>query len=157
MTYPTTITAPAGLPFIDIVREFDATPEQVFRAQSDPRLIEQWLGPREYKTRVEEWDCRVGGQYRYVVSAGGAEQAFRGVFHTVEPAKFVIQTFEWEGMPGHAVLESATYERLDNGRTRLSTHSAGMSVEDRDGTIANGMERGAVDSMDRLEELLATL
>lgn len=155
MTNPTTITAPAGLPFIDVVREFDATPEQLWRAHTEPRLIEQWLGPEGTQTRVEYWDAQPGGRYRYVVNSHGMDQAFFGVTHSAVPGKSSIQTFEWEGMPGHAALEFATYEDLGNGRTRLSTHTVGMSVEDRDAQIGSGMESGIIDSMNRLDAVLA--
>ena len=154
MTNPTTITMAPGLPFVDVVREFDATPEELFRVQNDPRLIEQWLGPRELKTRVDVHDARVGGTYRYVnIAEDGSEYGFRGVFHTVEPGKLVIQTWEFDGFPGLATLETATYEDL-GGRTRLTTHSVYPSVEARDGAAAAGMTHGIEDSMARLDELL---
>lgn len=156
MTNPTTITTEPGVPFVDIVREFEATPEQLFRVQTDPRLIEQWLGPREYGMRVEEYDVRAGGKYRYVNTDGeGNEFAFHGVFHSVDPAKLVIQTWEWEGMPGQATLERASYEDLGNGRTRLTTRTVFPSVEARDATVENGMSHGILDSHARLDELLA--
>ena len=154
MTNPTTITMEPGLPFVDVVREFDATPEDLYRAQSDPRLIEKWLGPRELETRVDEYDARVGGTYRYVnIAPDGSEYGFRGVFHTVEPGKLVIQTWEFDGFPGLATLETATYEDL-GGRTRLTTHSVYPSVEARDGAAASGMTHGIEDSMSRLDEVL---
>ncbi len=156
MTNPTTITMPEGLPFVDVVREFDATPEQLYRAQTDPRLIEQWLGPRRYRTRVDEYDARVGGQYRYVnIDDDGTEYGFRGVFHTVEPAKLTINTWEWDGFPGAATLETARYEDLGGGRTRLTTRSVFPSVEARDGSAQNGMAGGIEESMARLDEVLA--
>ena len=154
MTNPTTITMEPGLPFVDVVREFEATPIELYRAQSDPRLIEKWLGPRELTTRVDEYDARVGGTYRYVnVAPDGSEYGFRGVFHTVEPGKLVIQTWEFDGFPGLATLETATYEDL-GGRTRLTTHSVYPSVEARDGAAAAGMSHGIEDSMARLDEVL---
>jgi uncharacterized protein YndB with AHSA1/START domain len=84
MSNPTTITARPGTPFIDITREFDATPAQVFRAATDPALIARWLGPRSLSMDIEECDGRPGGTYRYVNrDADGTEYRFRGVFHTV--------------------------------------------------------------------------
>jgi uncharacterized protein YndB with AHSA1/START domain len=154
---PTTITAQPGTPFIETVREFDAPPELVFRASTDPELLAQWMGPRELTTRVEENDVRPGGSYRFVqTDPDGNEFGFRGVFHSVVPAKFVVQTFEFEAMPEYVSLEYANYEDLD-GRTRLVSRSIYPSVEARDGAIESGMERGIYDSMDRLEELLARL
>ncbi len=153
---PTTITAQPGTPFVDLEREFDATPDQVFRASSDPELVAQWLGPRELETTIVEYDVRSGGRYRYVQHApGGGDFGFHGVFHSVEPGVRVIQTFEFEGAPGQVSLETATYEDLGNGRTRFHSHSIYPSVETRDMVIASGMERGVIDSMDRLAEILA--
>jgi uncharacterized protein YndB with AHSA1/START domain len=151
---PTTITAKPGTPFVDLEREFDATPDQVFRAATDPSLVTQWLGPRGYEMIIDEYDVRNGGRYRYIHrTPEGDEFAFRGVFHSIEPGVRVIQTFEWEGAPGQVSLETATYEDL-GGRTRLHTHSVFPSVEARDAMIASGMETGARDSMDRLAEVI---
>jgi uncharacterized protein YndB with AHSA1/START domain len=154
MSNPTTITAQPGTPFIDITREFDATPAQVFRAATDPELIARWLGPRSLSMDIEEYDCRPGGAYRYVNrDADGAEYRFRGVFHTVARNECVVQTFEYEGAPGQVSLETVTYEDL-GGRTRLRTRSVFPSVEARDAMLASGMEHGVNDSYDKLAELV---
>jgi uncharacterized protein YndB with AHSA1/START domain len=154
MSNPTTITAQPGTPFIDITREFDATPAQVFRAATDPELIARWLGPRSLSMDIEEYDCRPGGAYRYVNrDADGTEYRFRGVFHTVARNECVVQTFEYEGAPGQVSLETVTYEDL-GGRTRLRTRSVFPSVEARDAMLASGMEHGVNDSYDKLAELV---
>jgi len=151
---PTTITALPGTPFIDVVRDFDATPAQVFRASTDPGLVSRWLGPRDLEMQVVEYDVRPGGSYRYLHrDAGGNEYRFHGVFHNVVENEMVVQTFEFEGTPGSVSLESMTYEDF-GGRTRLRTHAIFPSIEARDTAIASGMERGIVDSMERLEALI---
>ena len=150
----TTITAEPGTPFIDMVREFDATPEVLYRVSTDPELIPRWLGPSDLDTRVEQYDVRPGGGYRYVqTDRDGNEFGFRGIFHTVEPGVRTIQTFEFEGMPGFVNLEYATYDDL-GGRTRYTGHSVFPSVEARDGALQMGMESGMLESMGRLDELL---
>ncbi|MCW2860953.1 MAG: hypothetical protein JWP48_2661 [Actinoallomurus sp.] len=60
---PTTVSAQPDTPFIDVVREFEATPAQVFRASTDPELVSRWLGPRELEMRLTEYDARTGGSY----------------------------------------------------------------------------------------------
>jgi uncharacterized protein YndB with AHSA1/START domain/dihydrofolate reductase len=151
---PTTVSAQPGTPFVDVVREFEAPPARVFRASTDPELVARWLGPRDLQMRVIEYDARTGGAYRYVHSdASGNEYGFRGVFHSVVANERIIQTFEYDGAPDIVSVDSSTYEDL-GGRTRLSTHTVFPSVEARDTALANGMEHGLVDSMDRLEELL---
>lgn len=154
-TNPTTITAPSGLPFIDIVREFDAPVDVVRRAYLDRDLIAQWLGPRGYEMEVNEWNGETGGRYQYTHrDPEGNRYGFSGVFHSVAD-DMLVQTFEFDGWPGHVSLESVTFEDLGGGRTRIVNHSAYQSVEDRDGMVESGMERGVNEGYERLDELLA--
>jgi len=150
----TVINTPAGTPFVEVTREFAATPAQLFKIMTDPDLVAEWLGPRNLDATVEEYDVRPGGTYRYIHRDDFGEYAFRGVFHTVEQDKLVIQTFEWEGAPGEVCLEKVTLEPTDNG-VRLHQQSVFPSVDARDQSIEYGMENGINDSMDRLAELLA--
>jgi uncharacterized protein YndB with AHSA1/START domain len=154
-TTPTTITAEANAPYLEVVREFNAPPALVFRAYTDPELIVQWLGPRELHMEVLEFDGRDGGGYRYVHrDAEGKEYTFRGVFHSVVAPTQIIQTFEYEGAPGEVNLETAGFADV-GGRTRLTLRSVFMSVAARDAALETGMEHGIRDSMDRLTELLS--
>ena len=73
---PTTITAQPGTPFIDVAREFDAPPELVFRAHTDPELVARWLGPRGMQMEVLDHDARTGGGYRYVHRGRQANSGF---------------------------------------------------------------------------------
>jgi uncharacterized protein YndB with AHSA1/START domain len=152
----TTITAPAGQPFVDIEREFDAPRELVYRAYQDPELIKQWLGPRQYEMEIDEYDPRAGGAYRYVHRGDSGEYAFHGVFHAFEMDN-MVQTFEFEGAPGHVSLDTQVLEDLGNGRTRVKSHSIYMSVADRDAMVEAGMSSGVEDGFNRLDELLARL
>lgn len=156
MTNPVTITAPEGLPFIDIVREFDAPVEQVFAAHRDPELVKQWLGPNGYEMQIERWDFVPQGGYRYVhTDASGEAYAFNGTFHSVRENEFAVQTFEFEGYPDVVAIEAATFEDLGGGRTRLSIHSTYPTVEARDGMVASGMEVGVTEGYARLDALVA--
>jgi uncharacterized protein YndB with AHSA1/START domain len=153
----TQITAEPGVSLIVITREFDASRELVFRAYTDPDLIVRWLGPRELAMTIDEYDVRDGGRWRYVsTDEAGNEFAFRGVFHGAPSPDGTVQTFEFEGMPGHVALETLTMEERD-GKTLVRTVSSFQSVEDRDGMVASGMEHGIHDSHERLDELLATM
>lgn len=157
MTNPVTITAPEGLPFIEIVREFDAPLAAVYNAYADPQLVAQWLGPNGYAMSLETYDLTSGGRYRYVhTNPAGDEFAFQGVFHTVRPEELIIQTFEWDGMPDAVSLETLRFESLDDGtRTRLTGWSVYPQVEWRDGMVQNGMEHGVREGYERLDALLA--
>ena len=77
----TTIEADPKVPIIRLTRDFAATPEQLFRAHIDPRLFVQWNGPNSLQTRIDHWDARSGGSFRFVSSRDGEEYAFRGCFH----------------------------------------------------------------------------
>jgi uncharacterized protein YndB with AHSA1/START domain len=155
MTNPTTITVPDGLPFIEIVREFDASVEAVFRAHTEPELVKKWLGPRGYEMEIERWDLAPGGGYRYVHRDGDEEYWFHGVVHSASIENGVVQTFEFEGFPGVVSLEFLTLEDLGNGRTRVTGHSIYPTIENRDGMAQSGMEKGVDDGYERLDELLA--
>jgi uncharacterized protein YndB with AHSA1/START domain len=153
----TEITAEPGMPQIIVTREFDAPRDLVFRAHTDPDLLVRWLGPRTLSMAVERYEARDGGRWRYVHrDAEGEEYWFRGVFHGDPSPGAIVQTFEFEGVPGHVVLETTTLEPRD-GRTLVRTVSSFQSVEDRDGMVASGMEVGVRDSGERLEELLVTM
>ncbi len=155
MSNPVTINAPEGVPFVEIVREFDAPVQAVYRAHEDPDLVKQWLGPHGYEMKIDEYEFRTGGRYRYIHRDGDNEYAFNGVFHVTRPNELVVQTFEFEGMPDVVSLESLTFEDLGGGRTRLTGRSTYPSQEARDGMIASGMERGVTEGFERLDALLA--
>jgi len=153
----TQIDAPAGVPFVDITREFDAPLELVRRAWTDPDLVKQWLGPRKYEMVIEQWDARAGGAYRYVHrDDAGNEFGFHGVFHSNDPDN-MVQTFEFEGMPGHVSLDKLALEDIGGGRTRASIHSVYQFLEDRDGMVQAGMGDGVNEGFERLDELLAKM
>ena len=139
-----------------ITRVLDAPRERVFRAYTDPEAIPEWWGPRGYTTTVETMDVRSGGLWRFVQhDAQGKEHAFHGVYREVLPPERIVQTFEYEGTPGHEVLETATFTSRPDGGTLVTVRSSFGSREDRDGMINAGMEWGLRESYERLEELLA--
>jgi uncharacterized protein YndB with AHSA1/START domain len=152
----TTITLPSDLEIL-ITREFDASREVVFKAMTDPALIPRWWGPRGYTTRVDTMDVRPGGKWRFVNGIpGGEEHGFRGEYREIVPSERIVQTFEWEGLPGHISVETAVFTEKD-GRTLLTNHTVFASREDRDGMIQSGMEKGLRETHDRFAEVLATL
>ncbi|HEX5120502.1 MAG TPA: SRPBCC family protein [Pseudonocardiaceae bacterium] len=153
----TEISAAPGIPLIIVSREFDAPCELVFRAHIEPDLLERWLGPRDLTLTVERWEARDCGAWRYVnTGADGATYGFRGVFHGDPSPRAIVQTFEYEGAPGHVALRTTAFTER-GGRTLVRMVSAFQSVEDRDAMVASGMARGVHDSGDRLAELLTTL
>jgi len=154
-THETKIVSDPQVPLVRITREFDAPPEKVFRAHTDPDLVAQWLGPRRHEMRIDHYDCRTGGSYRYLHVSDGHEYGFHGCFHEVRAPELIVQTFTFEGFPDGVALEKLVLEDLGNGRTRLVATSLCDSFEERDAMIASGMESGIRESYERLDELLA--
>ena len=153
----TRVNAPAGTPFIEVEREFDAPRDLVFRAWTDPKLVVRWLGPRRLQMRIDRWELdEHGGGYRYIHSGDdGVEHAFHGSFHrtTTDPYT-ILQTFEYEGAPGHVSLDELHLEER-GGRTLARIRSVHQTVEARDAMVQAGMAEGMNDGFDKLDELLA--
>ncbi|MBO0838320.1 MAG: SRPBCC domain-containing protein, partial [Actinobacteria bacterium] len=101
----TAIEADPKLPIIRMIRDFAATPDQLFRAHTDPELFARWVGPDTMHTRIEHWDARTGGSWRYISVHGVVEYAFRGCFHDVRPDR-IVQTFTFEGEPDGVALQT---------------------------------------------------
>jgi uncharacterized protein YndB with AHSA1/START domain len=151
-----TITTPTDRE-IRIERVFDAPRDRVFAAFVDPALIPEWWGPRGRTAVVDEMDVRPGGGWRFrIANSDGEETAFRGTYREVTAPERIVQTFEWEGMPGHVAVETATFEDLGD-RTKVTTTSLFHTTEERDGMLESGMESGASETYERLDELLARL
>lgn len=153
-TNDTQIIVDEHVPLVRITREFDAPPDRVFAAHTEPALVVRWLGPRDLTLTIDTWDCRRGGEYRYIHAREGEEYAFHGSFHDVRANERIVQTFTFEGMPDSVALETLVLEDLGGGRTRLTSTSLVESFEDRDAFIASGMEQGVRESYERLDELL---
>ncbi len=151
-----TLTLPSEREIV-MERVFDAPRELVFKAYTDPDLIPKWWGPSRYTTTVDKLDVRVGGAWRFVQrDADGNEYAFNGEYREIAPPGRLSYTFEFEGMPGHVLLETVTFEE-QGGQTKVTVTSLFASAEDRDGMLQSGMEQGARESQDRLAELLEAL
>jgi uncharacterized protein YndB with AHSA1/START domain len=152
------LIAEPGKHEIIMARVFNATRELVFKTMTDPELIPQWWGQRNTTTTVDKMDVQAGGLWRYVQrDQQGNEFAFHGVYHSITAPERVVDTFEFEGMPGHVILETMTLEAQADGTTKVTVSSVFQSVADRDGMLSSGMEEGSNESYDRLDELLKTL
>lgn len=148
------VTAEAGRQEVIVKRVFNAPRERVFATYVDPDAIPNWWGPRGLSTVVESYEVRPGGRWRFVQrEPGGREYGFHGVCHDTVPNERIVQTFEFEGMPGHVSLDTVTFAERD-GRTEVTAQSVFQSVEDRDGMLASGMTSGMAETYDRLAELV---
>lgn len=152
-TLATTLTLPSEKE-ITITRVFAAPRDRVFAVLTDPTLIPQWWGPRRMTTEVDQMDVRPGGTWRFINrDADGTEYAFHGVYQEIVAPERVVQTFEWEGLPGHVSVETMTLEEYD-GQTTMTATSRFDTTEDRDGMLHSGMEEGARETWERLAALL---
>jgi uncharacterized protein YndB with AHSA1/START domain len=154
----TTVTATPGSHELSYERVFQATPELVYRAFTEADIVRRWWGGN-YETVVDRLEARPGGVWRYLTreEGGGAASAFHGVFHDLVPGERIVQTFEFEGMPGHVLLETMVLTGQGDGTTKLVASSVFQTVEDRDGMLASGMESGMNDGLAALDKVLTSL
>ena len=151
----TTVTAEPGKQELFITREFDAPRELVYKAHIDPKLFVQWIGPHGLETTLDTFEPVSGGRWRFVQKdKEGNEYGFHGTFHEMS-MESMVQTFEFEGYPGHVSLDCMTLEELPGGRTKATIHSIFQSVADRDGMVQSGMETGVREGYERLDDILA--
>jgi uncharacterized protein YndB with AHSA1/START domain len=155
-TPETQIESDPTVPVIRIIREFDAPPERVYRAFTDPELFVRWLGPTTTSIRLDRWDAVSGGAYKYTVLRDSEEVvAFWGSFHELRSPDRLVQTQSMVGLDDGAILNTLTFEELPGGRTRLTDLTLVDSFEGRDMILASGMESGVVEGYKKLDDLLA--
>jgi uncharacterized protein YndB with AHSA1/START domain len=141
---------------IRIERIFDAPRDRVWRAFSEPDLVAQWWG-RGNKLVIERMEFERGGHWRYVEHAPSGVHGFEGRYREITPKERIVRTFEWDGMPGYVMIETAVFEDLPGGRTKLTTTSLSHTQEERDGMLHSGMEGGVNESYAVLDKVLAKL
>lgn len=138
---------------IRVEREFNATPEQLYEAMTDPNLVSKWWG-RGNKLVVEKMEVEKGGHWRFVEHAPEGVFGFEGRFRELSPPHHIEQTFEWDGEPGHVSVDTADFESIGEHRTKLINTSLFHTVQERD-TMLNLMQDGLQASYDALDRLLA--
>jgi uncharacterized protein YndB with AHSA1/START domain len=150
-----TVTKPSDRE-IHIERVFDASRDRVWRAFTDPALIAQWWG-RGNELVIERFELERGGHWRFVEHGPEGVHGFEGRYREVTPQDRMVMTFEWDGMPGHVIVESVEFQDLGDGRTKVVTVSLFHTTDERDGMLQSGMEGGLNQSYAALDRLLASL
>jgi uncharacterized protein YndB with AHSA1/START domain len=150
-----TITTPTDRE-IRIERIFDAPIDRVWQAFTDPALVAQWWG-RGNELVIERMEVRRGGHWRFVEHSADGVDGFEGRYREVSPPHRLVQTFEWDGMPGYVAVDTAVFEDLGDGRTKLVTTSLFHTADERDQMLKSGMEAGLNASYAALDKLLAKL
>lgn len=136
---------------VRITRVFNATPERMWQAHTDPEQIPQWWD----NTKVDTFELKVGGVWRFVgLSTDGAENAFNGVFKELDEPNKIVRTFEYEPWAGHVMTETVIFEPTPDGKTTQITISKYENIGDLEGMVGSGMERGATSGLDRLAVLV---
>jgi uncharacterized protein YndB with AHSA1/START domain len=141
---------------VRLERVFDAPRERVWKAMTEPALIAQWWG-RGHRLDIETYELRRGGHWRFVEHTDHGAHGFEGRFREVVPPERIVQTFEWDGMPGQPCITTITLEDLGDGRTRMVNFSLFYLTEERDGMLTSGMEAGANQSYEMLDRVLAKM
>lgn len=155
-TVETTFVAEEGRHDATVSAVIAAPRAAVYRAYTEPDLFTQWWGPAELSPRADVFEPVTGGSWRIVhLDHEGNEYGFRGVFHSVSE-EMIVQTFEWEGLPGHVSLNTVIFEEVDGG-TKVTQHAVFQSVADRDGMKESGMEEFAPVGMNQLAAVVAKL
>jgi len=150
-----TVTTPSDREIV-MTRVFDAPRELVWRAFTDPDLVARWWG-RGNKLVIERMEVERGGHWRYVEHGPDGVHGFEGRYREVTPPERLVQTFEWDGMPGHVVVNTTTFEDIGDGRTKVVTMALFHTTEERDGMLSSGMETGLGQSYAALDALLSTM
>ncbi len=148
-----TVTTPSDRE-IRIERIFDASRERVWRALTEAALVAQWWG-RGHRLSIEKLEVMRGGHWRFVEHTDHGPEGFEGRFREVTPPERLVQTFEWDGMPGYVAVNTMTLEDLGGDQTRVVTISLFHTAAERDGMIRSGMEQGLNESYAALDRLLA--
>jgi uncharacterized protein YndB with AHSA1/START domain len=147
-----TVTTPSDRE-IRTERTFNAPRARVWSAFTDPVQVAQWWG-RGNKLVIERMEVERGGHWRFVEHSAEGVNGFEGRYREVTPIERIVQTFEWDGMPGHVIVETVTLEDLGD-RTRVVNVSLFHTTEERDGMLQAGMVEGMNQSYEALDRLLA--
>ena len=142
---------------VRMTRTFRAPRALVFEAFTKCEHLARWWGPRRLTLEVCELDFRVGGQWRFVQSNADGTYPFRGEFLEIVPVEVITQTFIYDIDPPTAPMTDRMVLTEEDGVTTITITSTATSKEDLEGMVDAGMEAGAAESYDRLEELLEAL
>lgn len=142
---------------VTVTRVFDAPKELVYKVFTDPKHKAIWWRCNAVTNIFVQMDVRPGGSWHIIQKgADGKEFAFRGEYLEVLPLEKIVNTSEFENMPGHIITEITTFEE-QGGKTKLTITSSFQTLEDLEGMIQSGMESGTTESMEHIEELLINL
>lgn len=137
---------------VRISRVYDATPERLWQAYTNPEEIMQWWR----NTTIDKHDFKVGGEWRFVDHGqnGDEEHGFHGEFKEIDEPRKIVRTFEYEPWAGHVLTESVAFEPQGDNQTLVTTISKYANLDDLEGMVKSGMEKGATAGMERIAKLV---
>jgi uncharacterized protein YndB with AHSA1/START domain len=147
-------------PTVVMKRVFDAPRKLVYEAMTNPEYLSRWYGPHGFTVVSCQNDLRPGGAYRIVQRApNGHEFGFRGVNREVVPPSRLVYTWIFEMMPDKESVVTALFEEVPGtpAQTHFTNTITFQTLADRDGYLSTGAEKGAADSMERLDEVIRSL
>ena len=155
-THTATVELPSDTTIL-ITREFAAPKHLVYRAWTEPELIKRWWAGQRGTVDSIDVDLRVGGQWRYVMTANeGFAVAFHGEFREIVPNERLVTTEIYEEVPDDYAIDTATFVEHD-GRTTLTVLVEHTCQEARDMHINSGMEGGMQEAFDLAEQVAVSL
>jgi len=144
----TTLTAK---PSLTIKRRFNAPPEQVFAAWTDPKKVMRWMGPGEIRALHAESDLRTGGRYRWVMRApDGEDHDVSGVYREIIPNEKLVFTWAWKSTPERESLVTLTFKRDGDGTLMTLLHEKFFDEGARD-----RHQVGWTSAMEKLDKYLS--
>lgn len=153
MEQKTKIEAENGKQEIFIIREFDLPVDLLFKAYTEPEIVEQWMG-----TKVVKLDNRKHGSYQFeTTDPRGNKHGFNGTIHEFTPDQKITRTFEMENTPFGVQLEYLEFEKLTDTTSKLKMHVVYRSVEVRDQILAMPFAQGINMAHNRLQQIVNQL
>jgi uncharacterized protein YndB with AHSA1/START domain len=109
---------------LTLVRTLQAPAREVFKAWTDPGLIQRWMSGSG-STTLAEVDAQVGGRYRLETrTPDGQVHVTTGVYKELEPGRRLVQTWIYEGphadFVGHETLLTVEFRETEPGLTELT-------------------------------------
>jgi len=142
-----------------LTRIFDAPPELVFKAWTDPKIVAKWWGPHRYTTPVCELDARPGGAFRiHMRSPDGTVYPMTGVYQqVVEPERIVFTSaaLDAAGNRMFELLTTVTFAE-EGGQTKQILRARVIKSTAEGAPYLAGMEAGWTQTLERLATYVAT-
>lgn len=153
MEQKTKINAEEGKQEITITRVFELPLELLFKAYTEPEIVEQWMN-----TKVLKLESKKHGSYQFeTADPKGNKHGFNGTIHEFIPDRKITRTFEMEGTPFDAWLEYVEFEKLTDDTSKLTMHVVYKSIAQRDQLLQMPFAQGINWAHNQLQDVVGKL